>query len=165
MVLLDDAGKRRDCILNPRVHGGRVEGCKVIVNAVSAKAKTNLHVSMALFDGGDIGGGEVCGVPEDVEFAISSGGGIGGGVVYGEGKDEVELDIGVDRNVGEFDAVEQGSDVFCEEVGVLSSGHWKEESKERFEEEEIGLGWLRFPGRSQSGRECLTRGLMPGTSR
>jgi len=61
-----------------------------------------------------LGGAKVVGVPKDVEFSIGGRGGGGGVVVDGEGENEVELDSGVNGEIGEFNVVELGSYVFSE---------------------------------------------------
>lgn len=106
VVLLDDAGEGSDGVVDPGVDRGRGEVGEAPADGVATEADREAHVRVAALDGGGTRGGQVLAVPEDVEVAIGGGGGVEGGVVDGEGEDEVELDAGVDGDVGEADAVE-----------------------------------------------------------
>lgn len=87
---------------------------------------------MPLLDGSYLRGGEVVRVPEDVEPTVGWNWGVGG-VVYCKGEDEVEFNSRVDGDIGEPDAIELGSDVFSEEIG-LGSRCWCEKEEEEEEE-------------------------------
>ncbi|CAL5426602.1 unnamed protein product [Camellia sinensis] len=67
----------------------------VIVNGITSKTHSYLDIWMVGLDGRNLRWAEVVGVPEGTEVTVSWGRGSCVCVVNGKGKDEMEINIGI----------------------------------------------------------------------
>lgn len=100
VVLLDDITKGFSSIFNPGRNRLWIEIRETSVGRIASESNSHLHILILGFDGCYIGRAKNLLVPKYVESSIC---GVVPLIINGECKNEMEFNVGIDKNIGESD--------------------------------------------------------------